>query len=206
MGSVPYEDEVTVPSAEIFEPQPLPEPASLGISNFKLDFRLRGAYGLFIPENPNEGDRSSSPANILMNDNLLLGDFCLLSPGPQAQLLEDFWTWRNTWPVLIHEPLFRKDLCQGGLNNYCTPTLLTAALALSAQYASHHQLRVWGTSSDILAKHAKGLILAQIECPSLSLVLAAALLALRELTVDNLSSASQYIGKQMVSRFDGLHF
>ncbi|GLA61443.1 hypothetical protein AtubIFM55763_005997 [Aspergillus tubingensis] len=52
---------------------------------------------------------------------------------------------------------------------------------------------MWGTSGEALAKHAKSKILAQIEYSSLSLVLAAAIIALRELAVDNLSSASQYI-------------
>jgi len=81
-----------------------------------------------------------------------------------------------------------------GVHNYCTPTLSAAVLALSAQGASDHQLRVSGTSSEILAKKAKDMILAQVERPSLPLVLAAALISLRELSVDNLSSASQYIG------------
>ncbi|KAL5362918.1 fungal-specific transcription factor domain-containing protein [Aspergillus floccosus] len=199
-------EDVTARNSETLEhPQPLPH-ASFCFSRLRVDFRLRGAYGLFPHENPIERDRSSSPGDISMSGNPLSGDSCLLSSGPQAKLLEDFWTWQNTWPVLVHEALFRKDLSQDGVDNYCTPTLLAAVLALSAQYTSDHQLQFWGTSSDILAKHAKGLVLAEIECPSLPLVLAAALLALRELAVDNLSSASQYIGISLRSALAlGLH-
>ena len=120
-----------------------------------------------------------------------------LFPDAQSQLLDDFWTWRNTWPVLVHEPLFKKDLTNGGVKVYATPTLLAAIVAFSSQCAGDAQLSMWGTSGEALAKHAKSKILAQIEYSSPSLVLAAAIIALRELAVDNLSSASQYIGKSM---------
>ncbi|GKZ30165.1 hypothetical protein AbraIFM66950_008024 [Aspergillus brasiliensis] len=170
------------------------DPGSQVRPGFKLDFRLSGAYGVFCSKEHDKEQTFCSPETISGNGELLPGQPFLLNPDAQSQLLEDFWTWRNTWPVLVHEPLFRKDLIQGGVDNYATPTLLVAILALSAQYASDAQLRFWGMSAEALAKHAKDKLLAQIEYPSLSLAVAAALIALRELAVDSLSSSSQYIG------------
>lgn len=171
------------------------EPASHSFSGFRREFRISGAYGLFYPRELGEQQRSSSGVGILEHVESVSEELFLLFPDAQSQLLDDFWTWRNTWPVLVHEPLFHKDLTSGGVKIYATPTLSAAMLAFSSQYASDAQLSVWRTSGEALAKHAKSKILAQIEYPSLDIVLAAAIIALRELAVDNLSSASQYIGK-----------
>ncbi|RAH54118.1 hypothetical protein BO85DRAFT_427870 [Aspergillus piperis CBS 112811] len=170
------------------------EPASHRFSGFRREFRISGAYGLFYSRELGEQQQSSSGVGILEKVESVSEELFLLSPDAQSQLLDDFWTWRNTWPVLVHEPLFHKDLTSGGVKIYATPTLSAAMLAFSSQYASDAQLSVWRTSGEALAKHAKSKILAQIEYPSLDIVLAAAIIALRELAVDNLSSASQYIG------------
>lgn len=171
------------------------KPVSHSLSGFRRDFRLSGAYGLFCSRELDEQQQSSSGVGILENVDSVSEEPLLLFPDAESQLLDDFWTWRNTWPVLVHEPLFNKDLTNDGVKIYATPTLLAAILAFSSQYAGDAQLSIWGTSGEALAKHAKSRILAQIEYSSLSLVLAAAIIALRELAVDNLSSASQYIGK-----------
>lgn len=171
------------------------EPASHRFSGFRREFRISGAYGLFYSRELGEQQQSSGGVGILENVESVSEELFLLSPDAQSQLLDDFWTWRNTWPVLVHEPLFQKDLTSGGVKIYATPTLSAAMLVFNSQYASDAQLSVWRTSGEALAKHAKSKILAQIEYPSLDIVLAAAIIALRELAVDNLSSASQYIGK-----------
>ncbi|PYH64995.1 uncharacterized protein BO88DRAFT_396114 [Aspergillus vadensis CBS 113365] len=173
---------------------PSVEPASQGVSGFRRDFRLSGAYGLFCSSELDKQRRSSSGVSILEHVDSQSVEPLLLHPDAQSQLLDDFWTWRNTWPVLVHEPLFQRDLANGGVKVYATPTLLSTILAFSSQYTSDAQLSIWRTSGEALAKHAKSEILAQIEYPNLSLVLAAAIIALRELAVDNLASASQYIG------------
>ncbi|GAA84739.1 hypothetical protein AKAW_02853 [Aspergillus luchuensis IFO 4308] len=170
------------------------EPASHRFSGFRREFRISGAYGLFYSRELGEQQQSSGGVGILENVESVSEELFLLSPDAQSQLLDDFWTWRNTWPVLVHEPLFQKDLTSGGVKIYATPTLSAAMLVFNSQYASDAQLSVWRTSGEALAKHAKSKILAQIEYPSLDIVLAAAIIALRELAVDNLSSASQYIG------------
>ncbi|GKZ82008.1 hypothetical protein AnigIFM56816_006538 [Aspergillus niger] len=173
---------------------PSVEHTSQALSGFRLDFRLSGAYGLFCSGELDEQMRNSSPVSTSKDDISLSDDPFLVPYDLQAHLLEEFWTWRNTWPVLVHEPLFQQDLTNGGVGSYATPTLFAAILAYSAHYAGETQLHTWGISAEALAKHAKGKILAQLEYPSLSLVLAAALMALRELALDRLSSASQYIG------------
>ncbi|GFN19593.1 Zn(II)2Cys6 transcription factor [Aspergillus tubingensis] len=170
------------------------KPVSHSLSGFGRNFQLSGAYGLFCSRELDEQQQSSSGVGILENVDSVSGEPLFLFPDAQSQLLDDFWTWRNTWPVLVHEPLFKKDLTNGGVKVYATPTLLAAIVAFSSQCAGDAQLSMWGTSGEALAKHAKSKILAQIEYSSLSLVLAAAIIALRELAVDNLSSASQYIG------------
>ncbi|KAL4877338.1 hypothetical protein BJY04DRAFT_230824 [Aspergillus karnatakaensis] len=116
------------------------------------------------------------------------------SPEIQTKLLEQFFIWHNTWPVLVHEPLFRQDQAEAGAQGYCTPAVLSAVLLLSAQYTDVDQLQDWGLSIETLAEHAKGLLLGQLEHPSLSFVLSASLISLRELIVDNLASATQYVG------------
>ncbi|PWY72650.1 hypothetical protein BO83DRAFT_445733 [Aspergillus eucalypticola CBS 122712] len=181
-------------SDEEFLKTPSLQPASHSFSGFRREFRISGAYGLFYSRELGEQQQSSSGVDILENVESVSEELFLLSPDAQSQLLDDFWTWRNTWPVLVHEPLFHKDLTNGGVKVYATPTLSAAMLAFSSQYASDAQLSVWRTSGEALAKHAKSKILAQIEYPCLVIVLAAAIIALRELAVDNLSSASQYIG------------
>jgi hypothetical protein len=122
-----------------------------------------------------------------------------LQPGLQTQILEDFWTWQNTWPLLIHEPLFRKGLSDNCAEKYCTPTLLASLLALSAHNAEFSRLELsnfdWNASRCSLVQHAKSSVLEQIEHPSLSLVLSAALISQLELLAENIASASQYIGK-----------
>ncbi|RAK91805.1 hypothetical protein BO79DRAFT_167832, partial [Aspergillus costaricaensis CBS 115574] len=170
------------------------KPVSHSLSGFRRNFQLSGAYGLFCSRELDEQQQSSSGVGILENVDSVSEEPIFLFPDAQSQLLDDFWTWRNTWPVLVHEPLFKKDLTNGGVKVYATPTLLAAIVAFSSQCAGDAQLSMWGTSGEALAKHAKSKILAQIEYSSLSLVLAAAIIALRELAVDNLSSASQYIG------------
>lgn len=121
-----------------------------------------------------------------------------LRPNVRDHLLEEFWTWHNTWPLLIHEPLFRKDLSENCANGYSTPTLLASVLALSSFNTDLMQLEVpdfdWTASRDSLVQQVKSSILEQIEYPTLSLVLSAAIASQIELLRDNLASASQYIG------------
>jgi hypothetical protein len=53
----------------------------------------------------------------------------------------------------------------------------------------------WDVSRNSLVQHAKLSVLEQIEYPSLSLVLSAALIPPTDLLTENMASASQYIYK-----------
>ncbi|KAL4908954.1 hypothetical protein BDW74DRAFT_75443 [Aspergillus multicolor] len=150
--------------------------------------RLTGAYGYSgLSDDYTNSQNINEPP--IPSDSLLL-----FQPSTQAQLLEEFWNWQNTWPFLVHQPLFEKDLAGYGANGYFSTAVLSAMLSLSAQYCDEDHSSSWKTSADSLAQHVKRLVLGQIERPSLSLALAAALVSLRDLTVGNLASASQYIG------------
>ncbi|RDW81188.1 fungal specific transcription factor domain-containing protein [Aspergillus mulundensis] len=150
--------------------------------------RFTGAYG--HPSFSNDYTKSQN-----INEPPIPSDSLLVfQPETQAGLLEEFWTWQSNWPLLVHRLLFEKDLAENGANGYTTPAVLSAVLSLGAQYFDEDQSSSWKTSADSLAQHVKGLVLGQIERPSLSLALAAALVSLRDVTVGNLASASQYIG------------
>lgn len=127
----------------------------------------------------------------------------LLDPGLQAHLLTEFWTWQNNWPIVVHQPLFLEDLSGNGAIGYSTPAVLSALFALAAQHTDvtqiHHHFPTFNkkASIDSLVQRAKALVLDQIEHPTLSLVVASCLISLREMSMDNLAAASQYIGKSI---------
>lgn len=155
--------------------------------------RLTGAYG-----HPGFGDHTKSPGSMgtfIDNDTVHENPILLLQPKSQSQLLEEFWMWQNNWPILVHQPLFEQDLAENAFNSYCTPAVLSALLSLSAQCTDNDELKLCRVTAGSLAAYAKGLILEQIEQPSVHLALAAALVSLRELIVENLVLASHYIGQ-----------
>lgn len=170
---------------------------------FKPDPLFSGAYGHFGTLDGLHDAEENQARRDLLSDNVLhLGDSPpLLEPGLQSHLLNEFWTWQNNWPLVVHQPLFLKDLSGNGAIGYTTPAVFSALLALTAQYADINQIHLHfptfnqKASIDILVQRAKTLVLDQIEYPSLSLVVASCLISLREMSVDNLTAASQYIGK-----------
>ena len=177
-----------------------PQQDSPHLPFYGRESRLFSAYGHFGLLAKFDGATNTSQQKITIIDGVLLIDTfpVFLEPSLQGQLLEEFWAWQNTWPVLIHEPLFRKDLLEKGANNYCTPILLAALLALSTNAhlngprSSDSGL---GASAKSLLEHAKSAVQEQIEHPTLSLVLSAALISQSELSMENMGLASQYIGK-----------
>jgi hypothetical protein len=183
-------------------PTGFPQYNSNDLPFFGPESRSSSAYGhLGFFRNLDELPEASHQQKITIKDGVLLIDKSpfFLQPGLQSRLVEDFWTWQNTWPLLIHEPLFRKDLSDNCAGGYCTPTLLASLLALSAHNTDDSQLGHphfdWNASRDSLVQHAKSSVLEKIEYPSLSLVLSAAFISQIELLMENIGSASQYIGK-----------
>lgn len=182
-------------------PPSLPQKISTDLPFYGPESRSSSAYGhLSLLRKSHEGHYTSQQKITIVNGVLLI-DQCpfFFEHGLQDQLLEEFWTWQNTWPLLIHEPLFRKDLFANCANGYCTPTLLAALLALSAHGTdiAHSEPPAFGfkASRTSLLEHAKSSVLDQIECPSLSLVLSAALISQTELLMENIALATQYVGK-----------
>ncbi|KAL3471756.1 hypothetical protein BJX99DRAFT_250214 [Aspergillus californicus] len=169
-----------------------PKPPARDALDLLRTARLTGAYG-----HPGFGDYTKSQGSIetsIHNDSVHQNPLLVLQPESQAQLVEEFWAWQNNWPILVHQPLFAQDLAENGVSGYCTPAVLSALLSLSVQYIEDDKLQLWNVTTGSLANYAKRLILDQIEHPSLYLTLAAALISLRELIVDNLVLASHYIG------------
>lgn len=158
------------------------------------------SYGLFAayghPSNSEKDDGiplgNSTPS--ICTDDQDQNPLLHLEPETQTRLLDEFWTWQNTWPLLVHKPLFQEDFLRNGVKGYFSSAVLSAMLSLGAQYTDNDQMQLRNVSADSLATHAKRLVLDQIERPSLSLTLAAALLSLKGLADDNLPSAFQYIG------------
>ena len=166
-------------------------PSAEDLEGLVPNTRLSGAYGhpsLFGKPVDLQRDNVTS-----IQQAHLQGSPPLLIPAePREQLLGEFFIWQNTWPPLVHEPFLRKDLYENGAK-YCTPSVLSAILSLSAQYADENLLQVLNLQIQTLVQHAKNAVVDQLERPSLSVVMTAALLSLRELIIDNIPSAAQYI-------------
>ena len=174
----------------------LPSPTPISI--------FSGSYGQLGISGDSPDAQESHEQREYLSDELLLRDYpSLLEPELQEELLTEFWTWQSTWPLLIHQPLFHKDLSGNGSLGYSTPALLTALLALAAQHADttviHHRFPLFDKKAnvDTLVQRAKTLVLGQIERPNVSLAIASCLLSMREMSVDNMAAASQYIGKSV---------
>lgn len=169
-------------------------PSSEEFKGFAPNPRLSDAYG---------HPRFLGKRGDLQTDNVTSTQKAHLQGSPplhfqsdiRDQLLEDFFVWQNTWPPLVHEPFLRKDFSEDGANGYCTPSVLSAILSLSSQYIDKHQLQSWDLQMHTLVGHAKDSVFDQLEQPSLSLVLTVGLLSMRELVIDSLPLASQYISK-----------
>lgn len=169
------------------------------------------SYGSFAayghPSNSEKDDGVPLGNNTapICTDRQYQNPFLHLEPETQTRLLDEFWTWQNTWPLLVHKPLFQEDFLRNGAKGYFSSAVLSAMLSLGAQYTDSDQVLLRNVSADSLATHAKRLVLDQIERPSLSFTLAAALLSLKGLADDNLPSAFQYIGNYTKDRLDVCH-
>lgn len=126
-------------------PTGFPQYNSKDLPFFGLESRASSAYGhLGFFRKFDEVPEASHQRKITINDGVLLIEKSpfFLQPGLQSQLLEDFWTWQNTWPLLIHEPLFRKDLSDNCAGGYCSPTLLASCLPWALIIQISHSLDV----------------------------------------------------------------
>lgn len=120
-----------------------------------------------------------------------------VSPAVQEALLSDFWTWQNSWEYLVHQDAWNRSF-QAQDNDYCTPVLLYAMLAVAAcysngldRYGANHT-RIPGT---LFSSKAKQLIFEEIEAPRVPTVVAAALISVAELSEDIEPAGWTYIGR-----------
>jgi hypothetical protein len=111
-----------------------------------------------------------------------------LSLDTQNHLLDLFWTWQNPWQYLVHKRLFCEALERRLYDDYCTPLLLQSILALSARYSDRAEVRddpdQPHTAGNALADQAKAILHFEMESPTTSTVVAIAILALREMSVN----------------------
>lgn len=119
-----------------------------------------------------------------------------VDPSTQEVLLSVFWRWQNSWQYLVHESAWRRSY-EARDNNYCTPVLLYAMLAVAARYSDEPTLsHDYGpsTAGISFASKAKQMIFEEIEAPRLSTVVAAALVSVAELSLDIEPAGWTYIG------------
>lgn len=115
----------------------------------------------------------------------------------QEALLGVFWTWQNSWQYLVHESAWNRSYAARD-NDYCTPVLLYAMLAVAARYPNRsdgcgtYDPSTAGTS---FSSKAKQLIFEEIEAPRIPTVIAAALISIAELSLDCEPAGWTYIGK-----------
>ena len=121
-----------------------------------------------------------------------------LSPDTQSHLLDLFWTWQNPWQYLVHKRLFCEALERRRYDDYCTPLLLQSILALSARYSDCVEVRDAPdqphTAGNALGDQAKAILHFEIERPTTSTVVAVAILALREMSVNKEALGWTYMG------------
>lgn len=114
----------------------------------------------------------------------------------QDALLTLFWTWQNSWQYIVHEDAWNRSR-EAQDNEYCTPVLLYAMLAVAARYSDEldgrgaYDPRTAGT---FFSSKAKQLIFEEIEAPRLPTVIAAALISVMEMSLDLESAGWTYIG------------
>lgn len=90
-----------------------------------------------------------------------------IAEAVQEALLAKFWTWQNSWQYIVHEGAWNWSR-EVQDNDYCTPVLLYAILAVAARYSdepddhSTHDPRTAGT---FFSSKAKQLIFEEIEAP-----------------------------------------
>ncbi|KAE8365648.1 fungal-specific transcription factor domain-containing protein [Aspergillus caelatus] len=129
------------------------------------------------------------------NQRLGIGDVDV-SQAVQRTLLSVFWTWQNSWQYLVHESAWNRSYTVRD-NDYCTPVLLYAMLAVAARYSNKSD--GYGTNEPSLdgtlfSSKAKQLIFEEIEAPRLPTVIAAALISIAELSLDLEPAGWTYIG------------
>ncbi|OOF93295.1 hypothetical protein ASPCADRAFT_7527 [Aspergillus carbonarius ITEM 5010] len=124
-----------------------------------------------------------------------------VSQVTQDALLKVFWTWQNSWQYLVHESAWNRSYAAQD-NEYCTPVLLYAMLAVAARFCNEpdgngvNDPRDAGT---FFSSKAKQLIFEEIEAPRVPTVIAAALVSVAELSLDIEPAAWTYIGRSMTN-------
>jgi len=127
-----------------------------------------------------------------------------MSQNAQDALLSVFWTWQNSWQYLVHESAWYRSR-EAQDNDYCTPVLLYAMLAVAARYSNEPD---WygavglspSTASTSFSSKAKQLIFEEIEAPRIPTVIAAALISVVELSLDIEPAGWTYIGRSKSQR------
>ncbi len=128
-----------------------------------------------------------------------IGDVEICQADREA-LLSVFWTWQNSWQYLVHEGAWNRSYTARD-NEYCTPVLLYAMLAVAARYPNRsdgygtYDPSTAGTS---FSSKAKQLIFEEIEAPRVPTVIAAALISVAELSLDCEPAGWTYIGKSIL--------
>lgn len=120
-----------------------------------------------------------------------------VSQDTQDALLSVFWTWQNSWQYLVHESAWNRSR-EAQDNDYCTPVLLYAMLAVAACYSNEpdgYGANSPSTAGTSFAAMAKRLIFEEIEAPRLPTVVAAALISIAELSLDIEPAGWTYIGR-----------
>ncbi|CRG88784.1 Nitrogen assimilation transcription factor nirA [Talaromyces islandicus] len=133
-----------------------------------------------------------------------------LSLDTRNALLQIFWEWQNPWQYLVHKKAFMDSLNSGSNDGYCTPLLLYSILALAARYSDRVDVRSdpgdTSTAGDAYVDRAKALLHQEVEAPRVSTVIAAALIALKEMSVDKEPAGWTYIGIAVRMAYNlGLH-
>lgn len=114
-------------------------------------------------------------------------------------LLDLFWSWQNTWQYIVVKEPFLEDLFINRSNQYASPLLLSAVLALAARYSDRVELRTDpldpNTAGDALAEQAKMILFYESQAPKVTTIQATALLCLREIATDKEALGWMYCGK-----------
>ncbi|PVH71472.1 hypothetical protein DL98DRAFT_471585 [Cadophora sp. DSE1049] len=125
-------------------------------------------------------------------------------------LLGLYWRWQNSWQYLVPQESFLHDLHVTRSEQFCTPLLLTAIMALASRYSDRIEVRTDpddpNTAGLVFYTQAQTMLHYEHEAPTTSTIQATALISLYITATDKESLGWLYAGMASRMAFNlGLH-
>lgn len=177
------------------------------------ELRFFGASsGLNLSGYYSRGTHNASPSDARKRGLESARSFGFIYPSDELRdhLLGLYWRWQNSWQYLVPQESFLYDLHVAKSEQFCTPLLLTAIMALASRYSDRVDVRTIpddpNTAGLVFYKQAQTMLHCEHEAPTTSTIQATTLIALYITATDNESLGWLYAGMGSRMAFNlGLH-